>query len=479
MCRSIPGREPRELGCQRLDPRLRAPDLGARALRRSLGIVGQHDGRRARLERVLGTGGSGQREPYRHVDRRALPRPRAWPPRRPPAPRRRAPRPTPASSAKAARPSRSASRPASERPLREGGTTIESRSEARREAPRTRGGPLLLGGQAGKLASARSRRLRVAAAACDSSARTVPACSRSLARVARRRRAEADSEAAGAAAAHRPRVDDLGALGGGRLQRERAQAPLDLTLDVARALEIDSAHAPEPRAGHGGGGAGTCRGPAASSISARRSSGRASSTSSTLPCEITQCRSRPMPASASASCTSRRRTAVRPEQVLGRAVAMQAPHHGYLRLRQADASVGVVEHQLDLADTCAGRPSCRRTARPCPPVRGSRSASTRHRPLQGVRDVRLAGAVGSRRSRRRGEEAELDLLGERLEAADAERAQVHGLPFSSSRRAPRALQPVRTSLGRAAAGGRATTPSTSATDVKRRRCGGPSESISS
>ena len=169
------------------------------------------------------------------------------------------------------------------------------------------------------------------------------------------------------------------------------------------------------------------------------------------------------------------------EQVLGRPVAMQAAHHGDLGLWQVDAAVGVVEHELDLADA-----GCGTAVGAGEEDVGARVGADRarrrggHRPLQRVGDVRLAGAVRPDDHGDAGEEAQLDLLGERLEAADTEGAQVHGYDASSSRRA---------SASRAAACSDiflegplpvpSTTPSTSATVVKRRRCGGPSESISS
>ena len=170
--------------------------------------------------------------------------------------------------------------------------------------------------------------------------------------------------------------------------------------------------------------------------------------------------------------------------VLALAVAVEPPHHRHLVELDRQRAALVVEHQLDLAD--AGRLAHVGSAEQHVlsgrgPQLGRRLHG--HRPLQGVGDVGLAAAVGPDHHGDPLVEAELDVLGERLEAPHAHRLQIH--------RAPDRYMPARaicSSASRAASCSDAfllppeplpsSAPSTSATLVKRRSWSGPLVSTS-
>ena len=114
------------------------------------------------------------------------------------------------------------------------------------------------------------------------------------------------------------------------------------------------------------------------------------------------------------------------DQVLALASAMKATGDRDLRIRQRPRTVGVVEQELHLAviDTgtdsraseehvlrLLGPQSTRRKAPRCPDDR--------------ISDVRLAGAVRSDDDRDAWFETDIDRIGERLEAAQPDRAQMH------------------------------------------------------
>ena len=118
------------------------------------------------------------------------------------------------------------------------------------------------------------------------------------------------------------------------------------------------------------------------------------------------------------------------QQVLALAAAVQPAREGDLRERQlGEGSVLVVEEQLDLAEV--GAPSTGGAGEEDvvgllgPQLAGRERPG---RPEQRVSDVRLPGAVGPDDHGDAGLQANLDRVRERLEAAQAQRAQVHARP---------------------------------------------------
>ena len=322
--------------------------------------------------------------------------------------------------------------------------------EARREPPGARGCALLLGGEAGELALG-------ALAACSRRRRClrerVAGRTRLLA-LARERRAAPSRGGRLGREQLQPRLgglaaDHLGALGGRRLQLERAQAPLDLALDVARALEVD-ADAAEP---------GTR--PAPPALVLAEAGGLLDQRAALLGAREqhlvdTALRDHAVQVAADTRVRERLLHLEAPdgaatEQVLGGAIAVQAPHHRDLPVRQRDAP-----SELSSTSSTSQTPAAGRRIRAGEQHVGARGRTERagggrsHRPLQGVGDVRLARSVRADDHRDAREEPELDLLGERLEAAKPECAQVHRalIPRRRCGRAPRALQPARTPSSR-------------------------------
>ena len=168
--------------------------------------------------------------------------------------------------------------------------------------------------------------------------------------------------------------------------------------------------------------------PAASSTSARRSSGLDASTASTFPCETIECIVPPSPTSASSSTRSVRRTGVRLTRYWPSPPADEPPRDRHLAEVEllAEAAVLVVEHELDLA-VVGGGPG-RRAAEedvvgPVGTKLGRRERA--RRPHDRVGHVRLAGPVRTDDDGDPGLEGHLDGVGERLEAAQLDGAQVH------------------------------------------------------
>ena len=272
-------------------------------------------------------------------------------------------------------------------------------------------------------------------------------------------------------------AEHLGALGCGGLQLERAQARPQLALDVPRALEI-------------GGDA--------------RELGLGA-----LPASLELAQSRGLLDQPTALVRSRQQhlidralgddaVQVAPEAGLGEQVAhVEAPHG--LAIEQvvavaraiepahdrelvagdADAAVGVVEQQLDLADAARrvllGAREEHVLLALCAQLAGWLGG---HRPLQRIGDVGLARAVRPDDDGDAAVEAELERLAERLEAAQADCAQVHSRPSPSTRSSASCAA----ACSEAFLEGPSPVPmicsSSRAAEVKLRRCGGPVASIS-
>ena len=122
------------------------------------------------------------------------------------------------------------------------------------------------------------------------------------------------------------------------------------------------------------------------------------------------------------------------EQVVALAGAIEAAHHRELVARHADAAVAVVEQQLDLADTARRVLLGAREEHVLAGLRTQLAGRLRgHGPLQRVGDVGLARAVRADDDGDAAVEAQLERLAERLEAAQADGAQVHSRPSLSMR----------------------------------------------
>ena len=184
--------------------------------------------------------------------------------------------------------------------------------------------------------------------------------------------------------------------------------------------------------------------PAASSTNRRRSCGLDVRISSTRPWPITECISRPEAGVGQQLEHVEPAHAGAVDQVLALAAAVEPAHHRHLAELERQRRALIVEHELDLAD--AGRRAAVGAAEE--DVEARRGAQLRrrlhrHRPLQGVGDVRLAAAVRARRHGDARVEAQLDGAGERLEPAHAKRAS--DARTSSGRRARRASTSGRSS----------------------------------
>ena len=165
------------------------------------------------------------------------------------------------------------------------------------------------------------------------------------------------------------------------------------------------------------------------------------------------------------------------EQVVAVALARDPAHDRDLGSRARQAAVGVVEHELDLADARGGMAlrageedllAARRAQHP--------GGLRRHRPRQRIRDVRLARAVRADDHRHPGLEAQLDRVAERLEPADAERCEVHygvARPASAIRAAACSEAFFEGPLPEPA-----TTSPITASELNRRRWAGPAVSTS-
>ena len=151
-----------------------------------------------------------------------------------------------------------------------------------------------------------------------------------------------------------------------------------------------------------------------------------------------QCSSRPSPASARASWTSSRRTWLRASRY------SESPSRRSRRMTDTSACGRAIRPSgFASTSSTSHRPEAPRRSEPanrtsCPVSARSWLGGWRgHHPLDRVGDVRLPRAVRADDHGHAREEAQLDRLGERLEAADAERGEVH--------------QPVRPSASRASA----------------------------
>ena len=167
------------------------------------------------------------------------------------------------------------------------------------------------------------------------------------------------------------------------------------------------------------------------------------------------------------------------EQVVAVAGAVEPAHHRELAARHADAAVAVVEHELDLADAARGVLLGAREEHVLAGLGADLAGRLRgHRPLQRVGDVGLARAVRADHDRHAALEAQLDRLAERLEAAQADGAQVHSRPSRSTR----SSASWAAACSEAFLEGPSPVPMTSspsiAAEVKLRRCAGPVASIS-
>ena len=185
----------------------------------------------------------------------------------------------------------------------------------------------------------------------------------------------------------------LGALGRRRLQRERTQPLPHLLLDVPRALdlhrdprELQLGPMPAPL---------ELPEPAASSTSARRSSGFEASTCSTLPWPTIECIAEPSPTSARSSTRSVRRTAARFTRYWPSAPrTSRRAIETSLKSSSAEGAVLVVEDELHLAVLGPlAVPAAREedVVRLLGPELGRRQRPGR--PDDRVGDVRLPGAV--------------------------------------------------------------------------------------
>ena len=131
--------------------------------------------------------------------------------------------------------------------------------------------------------------------------------------------------------------------------------------------------------------------------------------------------------------------------VLRRAVARHAAHHADLGRGQRQRAVGVVEGELDLGGAAGAAP----VAAGEDDVLHGRAADgggalLAERPDDGVGEVALAAPVGADDHADAGLEEELGLLGERLEALEAKRLEVHlSRPRWPRRRPPARRRPRR------------------------------------
>ena len=167
--------------------------------------------------------------------------------------------------------------------------------------------------------------------------------------------------------------------------------------------------------------------PAASSTSSRRSSGFEASTASTLPWLTIECIEPPSPTSASSSTRSVRRTCA----LLTR--YWPSPPRCSRRAIETSENSRSPKSPLSLSKT-SSTSQLSAGVRPSAPLKrtssgfSARSSDGRQRagrPDDRVGDVRLAGAVRPDDDGDAGLELQLERVRERLEAAQAERAQVH------------------------------------------------------
>ncbi len=221
--------------------------------------------------------------------------------------------------------------------------------------------------------------------------------------------------------------------------------------------------------------------PAASSISSRRSRGLEVTIASTRPWEMTECISLPRPVSDSTSITSisrQRAPASRysPSPVRSRADARsRSPAR---RARACRRSRRARARPRPLRRLAAGRAAEDHVLHRLTADRDRRLLA--ERPQHRVGDVGLAGAVGSDDHADAGAELEPGAVGERLEALERERFQIHAVsPTVRAPPAPPARRPARRPSCCGRCRGRSRSPPIGALIVNVRSCGGPCSSITS
>ena len=229
-------------------------------------------------------------------------------------------------------------------------------------------------------------------------------------------------------------ADLLGSLGGRRLQAQRGEPRADLLLDVRRPLEV------EPHPGELLLGAA----PAALELAepgglldqapALVGPGQEDLVDAALGDDAVQLASEPRVGQGLLHVEPSHLASG--QEVLGVAFAAEPAHHRHLGLRQGDPAVLVREHQLDLAQARGAAPVRAGEQHVLPGLGAQLARRLRgHDPLDRVGDVRLPRPVRADDHGHAGEEAQLDGLGERLEAADAERLEVHQPAGPSASRA--------------------------------------------
>jgi hypothetical protein len=220
-------------------------------------------------------------------------------------------------------------------------------------------------------------------------------------------------------------LEALVQLGGLGLALERAQARARLALDVERAVEV-VLRALELE----------LRAPAALAVLAQPG-GLLDEQPAVLGLEVTIASTRPLrddgvhllaQAGVGEDLEHVDEAALRAvEAVLALARAVEPAHDRHLADGQVDRAVGVVEDELDLGRRA--RLHAAATAEDDVLHRLAADGERRllaHRPQHRVGHVRLARAVRADDDRHPGREVELRAVGERLEALEGQRAQVHG-----------------------------------------------------
>ncbi len=227
----------------------------------------------------------------------------------------------------------------------------------------------------------------------------------------------------------RPQTRDLapellGALGRGRLERERAQALADLVLEVARPLDLDR-HARElqlrPVApGLEAAETGRLLDQGAPLLRLRRED--------RLDLALADDRVHPLAETEVGEQLDQVEPAHRRavDEVLALAAAVQAARDRELRVVDGHGAVRVVEQELHLAELGRAAPAGAREE-DVVGLLGAQLARAQRAggPADRVGDVRLAGAVRPDDHADARLEAHLDRVGERLEATDLDRAQMH------------------------------------------------------
>ena len=168
------------------------------------------------------------------------------------------------------------------------------------------------------------------------------------------------------------------------------------------------------------------RTPAASSITMRRSSGRAWSTESSWPWLTITCCWRPTPASESSSCMSSSR-----HGAPLRAYSLSPVRNRVLVIVTSATSTGRRLEALSIVKETSARPRAGRLEVPAKMTSSIFVERTTFGPLgaehpgHGVHDIRLAGAVRAHDHRDAGLQLDRRRVGERLETLESQRFQEH------------------------------------------------------